>query len=519
MSESVQSMTSRAYAALEASRAVGVEHARALQLAQDAIALARPSGDLRLLVKALQRAAVILSEGRDFESALPIQQEALAAAQNLGDQGLLCDVMNTLGNVFGATYQFEAALEWYERAEAAASKAGDSRRARMVRVNVACRYLNQGERELKLGKVAAGRSLLHRMVTMSAPLVAEAQASGDKEREFVARCNRAAALVRLDLHQEALGEFDICLPMAALVGLESALMSVAIYRVRALRSIGQMQQAREAGAMALAGPGQHDLLAASEVHEELSLVEEEAGDFAAALRHHRAFHSLHTQALNNFAVQSSAIASARLEAQGLMAEAAAAAARAHQLALENLALAARAEVAGQEALTDPLTGLANRRRLDLFMLEVKDVQGTADQEMAVALIDIDHFKQINDRFGHSKGDEVLRAIASILRRSTRTGDLAARFGGEEFIVVFTSAGPAEAKQACERLRSEVESHPWTQVHAQLAVTISVGVTSLACGGDIGASLELADAALYRAKGTGRNRVCGDIGEASQSCVT
>ncbi|HRD95276.1 MAG TPA: GGDEF domain-containing protein [Rubrivivax sp.] len=291
--------------------------------------------------------------------------------------------------------------------------------------------------------------------------------------------------------------------------MEAALITVAIYRVRALRSTGQTQQAREVGATALAGPGRHDLLAAAEVHEELSLLEEDAGDLAAALRHHRAFHALHTQALNNAAVQSSAIVASRLQAQGLMAEAAASAARAGQLSLENLALAARAEAAGQEALTDPLTGLGNRRHLDHFMRQAANDHGVAGREMSIALVDIDHFKQINDRFGHAKGDEVLRVLASILHNCTRTGDLAARFGGEEFVIVFASAGLPEARRICERLRREVEGHHWAGVHAQLAVTISVGVSRLAGGAEAPAGLDLADAALYRAKGAGRNRVCSE----------
>jgi diguanylate cyclase (GGDEF)-like protein len=497
----------QARAELDAARAVMAEPARALRLTQNAITLARTAGDQRLLIQALQRAAVILSEARDFEGALPIQQEALEAARSLGDPGLLCDVMNTLGNVFGATYQFEAALQWYERAEAAALQAGDGRRLRMVQVNVACKYLNQGEQELKLGRVEVGRSLLQHMLELSAPLVAEAQAAGDKEREFVARCNRAAALVRLERHREALHEFEACVPMARSVGLDGALLTVAIYRVRALRSTGQTQRARQLGADALSGAGRHDLLAAAEVHEELSQLEEEAGDPVAALRHHRAFHSLHVQALNNVAVHSSAIASARLQAQGLVAEAAATAARAHQLSLENMALAARAEAADQAALTDPLTGLANRRRLDDFIRSTTLDQVAAGRDICVALVDIDHFKQINDRFGHPMGDQVLRSLAAMLRRNTRTTDLAARFGGEEFVILFASSCAKEARQACERIRSEVEHFHWAGIHPQLSVTISIGVSRLPHGADVHAGLEIADKALYRAKNSGRNRVC------------
>jgi diguanylate cyclase (GGDEF)-like protein len=478
-------------------------------LVQRAIALARSASDRQLLVQALQRAAVILSEVRDFEGALPIQQEALREAQCLGDPGLLCDVMNTMGNVFGATHQMEAAQQWYQRAEAAAAEAGDPRRVRMVQANVACKLLNQGEHELKLGHVEAGRSLLQRMLALSEPLVAQAQACGDLEREFVARCNRAAALVRLERHREALDEFETCLPMAPRVCLEGALITVAIYQVRALRSMGQIQRARDLGADALSGAGRHDLLAAAEVHEELSLLEEAAGDLAAALRHHRAFHLMHAQALNLSAVHTSAIASTRLQAQGLMAEAAASSARAHQLSLENQALAARAQAADQEALTDPLTGLANRRQRDRFMREISRERAAPARRMSVALIDIDHFKRINDRFGHAKGDEVLQALASMLRQRTRSGDLAARMGGEEFIVVFAAADASEAEQACERLRSDVQDHPWSGVHPQLAVTISIGVCALTDGTDFRSALEQADKALYRAKGAGRNRVCID----------
>ncbi len=155
------------------------------------------------------------------------------------------------------------------------------------------------------------------------------------------------------------------------------------------------------------------------------------------------------------------------------------------------------------ALIDPLTGLYNQRYL------MRHLRGllNSDQncELAVLMIDVDHFKAINDAFGHAAGDNALRAIADILRANTRVFDSLARYGGEEFVVVMPGAGIDEASQAAERLRLAVAAAPFAGTPGR--VSISIGV---ACASGRPATpealLHAADRALYEAKRAGRNRV-------------
>jgi len=170
------------------------------------------------------------------------------------------------------------------------------------------------------------------------------------------------------------------------------------------------------------------------------------------------------------------------------------------------------EALREQAMRDALTGLLNRRAtLDLFLAEMSRAR-REKTPLSLMMLDIDHFKPVNDRFGHLMGDEVLCDVARRLRVSARNYDLVGRFGGEEFLIVAPRCRPTDALIQAERLREAVCSHPITLKDTSLAVTISVGVaTALEPDQlDMEALLNTADQALYRAKEAGRNRVEGDI---------
>jgi two-component system cell cycle response regulator len=158
------------------------------------------------------------------------------------------------------------------------------------------------------------------------------------------------------------------------------------------------------------------------------------------------------------------------------------------------------------ALTDPLTGLYNQRYLHRHLGSLMDSgQG---RQLAVLMVDVDHFKSVNDRYGHASGDRALRLIADSLRVNTRVFDSVARYGGEEFVVVMPSTGPAEAAAAAERLRlavQEIEFNAAAGLRMPLTVSVGVACTSMATALPE-ALLQAADAALYDAKRNGRNRV-------------
>ena len=157
------------------------------------------------------------------------------------------------------------------------------------------------------------------------------------------------------------------------------------------------------------------------------------------------------------------------------------------------------------ALRDPLTGLGNRRELSARLPAALETAASTGQAVGLVMLDLDHFKRINDRFGHQVGDQVLVATAQILRDRLRTHDLVARVGGEEFLALLTDAPAARVHQVCERIRAQVQGRDWSALAKGLAVTISVGFAA-APPYDEADLTTRADAALYRAKAAGRNRV-------------
>jgi diguanylate cyclase (GGDEF)-like protein len=167
----------------------------------------------------------------------------------------------------------------------------------------------------------------------------------------------------------------------------------------------------------------------------------------------------------------------------------------------------------QQSIRDVLTGLYNRRFLEEsahreVLRAIRLHEENRHQGLALMMIDVDHFKHFNDEHGHDVGDRVLRAVADVLTRQTRSSDVAARFGGEEFTVVLADMPAAQAADRAELLRVEVEKLSLESSGLPLdAVTISVGVAQFPTHGRTWEELlHSADRALYEAKSAGRNRV-------------
>jgi len=161
------------------------------------------------------------------------------------------------------------------------------------------------------------------------------------------------------------------------------------------------------------------------------------------------------------------------------------------------------------AITDPLTNLNNRRFLDhhLNLAVARHIRGAAD-EVSVLMLDIDHFKRVNDTYGHDAGDEVIREFARRLGLNVRAIDMPCRFGGEEFVVLMPGTDQADALHIAERVRAQVADTPFVLTDGRkLDVTVSVGVaTSQGLGDSPEALLKRADEGVYEAKQSGRNRV-------------
>ncbi len=172
-------------------------------------------------------------------------------------------------------------------------------------------------------------------------------------------------------------------------------------------------------------------------------------------------------------------------------------------------LAARAE-------RDPLTGLGNRRHFDRRCAELLPALQREGRPVALALLDIDHFKAVNDVHGHAEGDRVLVTLAQLLRENTRARDVLVRHGGEEFVIVLPGMTLEHAGEVCERLRACIAAHDgFGSVELPLNLTISMGLAA-APPYDAATLLHGADMALYRAKREGRDRVCTQAPPAPQT---
>jgi diguanylate cyclase (GGDEF)-like protein len=155
------------------------------------------------------------------------------------------------------------------------------------------------------------------------------------------------------------------------------------------------------------------------------------------------------------------------------------------------------------ARTDPLTGALNRKGLADELMRLVRSEGDATFPMSLVFIDIDHFKRVNDAHGHDTGDKVIRGLAQLVRSAVQRDDLFARWGGEEFLLVFRETPGLEGRNIAERLRERISSAHWPD---GLRVTCSFGVAEWHRGEDLAEGIKRADEAMYRAKQEGRDRV-------------
>ncbi|MCB1871103.1 MAG: GGDEF domain-containing protein, partial [Gammaproteobacteria bacterium] len=162
----------------------------------------------------------------------------------------------------------------------------------------------------------------------------------------------------------------------------------------------------------------------------------------------------------------------------------------------------------ERSIRDPLTGLFTRFYMEdtlRRLFEIHDRSGGTP--VALAMLDVDHFKQVNDQYGHVRGDEVLCRVAHIIQADARAGDLPVRLGGEEFGLIVVGDPAVEIAAVAERLRQKIAATRFQGTFSGLRVTISIGTALRQVGESIPGFIERADLALYQAKKQGRNRVC------------
>lgn len=185
------------------------------------------------------------------------------------------------------------------------------------------------------------------------------------------------------------------------------------------------------------------------------------------------------------------------------------------LALQTAKDVKRITVLEHETFTDPLTGIYNRRFMELRLREEVSKSRRYDSELAILLLDLDHFKRVNDEHGHQAGDRLLIEVCNLINRELRDSDILSRFGGEEFLVIAPSTDAVNALVFAERLRASIEAHrfvpePDSPPEHEIQITVSIGIASYGePAADEESLVRVADENLYQAKRGGRNRVVAD----------
>jgi diguanylate cyclase (GGDEF)-like protein len=284
--------------------------------------------------------------------------------------------------------------------------------------------------------------------------------------------------------------------------------------VQARMALGQFEDARESGEDALALLGESVPRTRSLILNTLAAALREAGRIEEAYDALARAAELERQAFRELSDLHLSLERANLEATAARRETDALAAKNRQLEEAHAELERRAsqleglqEQLREQAERDPLTGVHNRRFLSraLDRLATERIPGP----LSLAVLDLDHFKQINDQFGHATGDQVLVLAAGLLCDALRASDIVVRSGGEEFLVLMPSTDAHAATVCCQRIREALHDEDWERISPGLFVTTSVGVATAEDPSNLDALISLADQRLYQAKREGRDRVVGE----------
>lgn len=487
----------------------GNDGERALALNRRCLALRQAAGDRLGEANSLHNIAIDLADAGRHAEALEHVLRSLELAEALQDLRARAYALATLGRVLLATEDTSQGVDCLQRSLALIVQTRD--RAAESSTSAAL-----GKACLQLGREADALAHLSRACELS--------------RQTGNRNDLGRALSALGSAQQSLGHLD-----AAQVLLEEALATLkptrdlqaesevlcVLARNHLLRLDGEAARAILEQALHLAVRAQAEAGIAA-AHELLAEVHETAGRFELALLHLRAFHASQQRLHGREPRRRVREVLTRAQLEPLRRDADTQRDRARALAGE-LDLALRAEQEKAELLAqlsrqtemlqklareDGLTGVANRRWLDLQLSRECDRARRFGHPLAVAMIDVDDFKAINDRHSHPVGDEVLRRAAQLLRDACRGSDQLGRYGGEEFMLVLAETTADNAARMCDKLRRLVYDFDWPSLHPGLGqVSVSIGVAGADTDPSVSDLIAAADTQLYRAKREGKNRVC------------
>ncbi|MCB8875012.1 GGDEF domain-containing protein [Acidisoma silvae] len=440
--------------------------------------------------------AWLLIEVGSPNEALDEAMQALELAETAQEQRLICFALNVVGVVFWMLGQLDRAQEFASRAVAMARGIDQP-------VDLARWLINLGDIEALIWRQNAEAVALGRIIGLAEEALQLTRESGDAWAARLVICSLTEYQLlagELTAAADILAEWDL---IEGGAGTRS--------RIYYLYARGKLEMAAETLPEAARTLTECATLTAEisdfeigvPVCERLSEACAAAGDFAAALTWHREFHARYVRKHTETALIRSRVAAIQYETRHLQARVEAEQSRADGLEEMNRALAQEAAVLMSASMEDVLTGLPNRRGLERALLAVgSQISGA----YAIAMIDLDHFKQVNDSLSHAVGDEVLRQVATLLKVATRGQDRLFRYGGEEFVLLAEGADTVMSARTCHRICQVMRNWDWSRIHPRLQVTLSIGIAQSAEGANPTEVMALADERLYEAKNAGRDRV-------------
>jgi diguanylate cyclase (GGDEF)-like protein len=484
----------------------------ALGASRRATAEAEATGDARLLGTTLYLGVVTKTQLGLQEECLSDIEQALAIATRLNDVELLYWSYNRAGVVQIDLGRHDMADALMQKSLGYGEKLGDEERFCIL--NNLAENIALWEDRLAESGTHLPTETLERARTCGERALVYARRAGNPYREAMILTTLGPILALLRRFPEALQSIDQGEQIAISHDYRPLRQTALHLRGKTFLLMGNAPAAVDNLEQALAlATAFSDDIAARDICRSLATACELVGDAAAALKHYRNHHQIDRKINSAQAELKASLTADRVALMGARVEAEQAEAARQRLAEKSAklessirSLAEAAEQADRKAQTDALTGLYNRHFLNAELpLRVERAQELRIP-LTLALVDADHFKTVNDRFGHAGGDKVLQVLGEILRRGMRAGDIAVRYGGEEILLLLGEVQAKAAATICERLRGEIETYAWDSVAKGLQVTASFGIATLMPEDTVESFVAHADAALYAAKNSGRNRV-------------
>ena len=466
------------------------------------------TGDRAGIAAALRAAGNVLDTLGDFPEALERHLAAIAIADELGDERSRADGLRTAGVSVSKSGDPEMGIAYYRRSHEICARLDDRLGCARSLNNIGINLKNLGRLEDSLIVLQQARDAF--------------AGTGLLVNQAACLSNIGHTLERLGRLPEARDVLEEAARLAVQSGYQLGVANARAALGRVAMALGEFDRAQaqlaESLEIAEAAQARPEVV---EARRALSDLARRRGDFRAALDHFEAYHRAERALFNAESDRKHRGLQVRHQVREARREAeihrlrnvdlAAAYERVSRLnaSLELAAREKEALLAELERQTheDALTGLFNRRYLDRRLAEEFARARRHRQPLTVALADADYFKRINDSYTHASGDAALRQLAGLLRAGVRSTDIVARYGGEEFALLLIGVDREDATAVCEALRANVEGHDWNGIAPGLRVTLSIGVCADTALATHERMLAAADAALFRAKEGGRNRVC------------